>query len=95
MHANAGTVLLHTLKIPAEAVVRRIDGLAQQPLQSVPRRENLLQVLFGDHVPGAVESNALLNLDPKVASAGTAFLQGFQKLRMRYYTGTAANKIEP
>src|SRR5262249_44319864 len=41
MHDDAGAVLLHALEGMAEMVTRRIDGLAQEPLQPVPRGENL------------------------------------------------------
>src|SRR5262249_30589748 len=41
MHGDAGAVLLHALEGVAEMVTRRIDGLAQEPLQPVPRGKNL------------------------------------------------------
>ena len=46
VHPHAAAVLLDALERPAEMVVRRIDGLAQQPLQPVPRREDLPQRTF-------------------------------------------------
>src|SRR5262249_52166852 len=72
MHDDAGAVLLHALEGMAEVVTRRIDGLAQEPLQPVPGGENLRQVFLCDHAPVAVESDAFLDLDAEVAGAGAA-----------------------
>src|SRR5262249_56525602 len=63
MHDDTGAVLLHALEGMAEVVMRRVDGLAQEPLQAVPGGENLRQVFLCDHAPVTVESNALLDFD--------------------------------
>ena len=63
MHPNAGSILLEALKVPTKVVMGWIDGIAQQPLQPIPGCENLWQVFFADHVPGAVERDAFINGD--------------------------------
>src|SRR6516165_7199059 len=94
MNANARTILLDALKVPTEVVMRWIYGIAQQPLKPIPGCENLRQVLFADYVPGAVERDAFINLDSKVADASTTLLKRFQKLRMRCDTGAAAGQFD-
>ena len=49
MNAHAAAVLLDALERPAEVIVRRVDGGAEQPLQAVPRGKDLRQQpLVGD-----------------------------------------------
>jgi hypothetical protein len=72
MHDDAGAVLLHALEGVAEMVTRRIDGLAQEPLQPIPGGENLRQIFLSDDAPVAVESDAFLDFDAEVARAGAA-----------------------
>src|SRR5262249_11703062 len=37
MNANTRTILLDALKVPTEMVMGWVDGIAQQPLQPIPR----------------------------------------------------------
>src|SRR5262249_20128542 len=82
MHDDAGAVLLHALEGMAEVVTRRIDGLAQEPLQAIPGSENLRQIFLSDHASVAVESDALLDFDAEVARAGAARAKRVQQLGM-------------
>src|SRR5262249_47275156 len=94
MHDDAGAVLLHALEGMVEVVTRRIDGLAQEPLQPVPGGENLRQVFLCDHVAVAVESDAFLDLDAEVAGAGAALVKRVQQLRMGGDPGAAADQFD-
>src|SRR5262249_12953245 len=72
MHANLVAVLLDMRESVAEVVVRRIDGLAQEPLQPVPGGEDLPQRALADDPTVAVDGDALLDLDAEIARAGPA-----------------------
>ena len=75
MHAHAGAVLLDALEIPAEVVVRGVDGLAQQSLQPVPGGQDLRQAFLCDHAPGTIQRDTPLDLDAEIAGAGAAALR--------------------
>ena len=76
-------VLIDALEIPAEMIVRVIDGLAQQALQAVPGGEDLPQrPLVGDAAI-AVDRDALRHLDAKILGAGAARFQRIEQFRMR------------
>src|SRR5262245_47789036 len=94
MRDDAGAVLLHALEGMAEVVMRRVDGLAQEPLQAVPGGEDLRQVFLCDHAPVAVESNALLDFDAEVARTGAARAKRVQQLRMGGDPGAAADQLD-
>ena len=93
MHDHAGAVLLHAFEYLAEMVTACVDGFAQQPLQTVPRGQDLRQALFRDHPPGAVERDAPLHRDAEVARSGAALLQRFQQFRMCGDAGAAADQV--
>ena len=94
LHAHAALVLLDALEIPAEVIMRRIDGVAQQPLQPVPRGEDLPQrPLVGDAAV-AVDRDALGHLDAEILGAGAARLQRFEQFRMAGDAGAAADQFD-
>src|SRR5262245_65712074 len=94
MHDHARAVLLHALKGVAKMVARLIDGVAEEPLQPIPGSEDLRQVLFSDHAPIAIESDAFLDLDAEVTRARAALLKCCQQFRIRRDPRTAANAFE-
>ena len=95
VHAHAAAVLLDALERPAEMIVRRIDGLAQQPLQPVPRGQDLPQRPLAGDAALAVDRDALGHLDAELAGAGAARLQRLQQFRMRGDAGAAADQFDP
>jgi len=78
----------------AEMVVRGIDGFAQEPLQSVPRGEDLPQRTFADDASLAVDGDALLDLDAEIARAGAAFFQRLEQLGVGGDAGAAADQLD-
>ena len=94
MNAHAAAVLLDALERPAEMIARRIDGIAQQPLQAVPRGEDLPERAFVRDAALTVDGDALLHLDAEVARSSAAPLQRFQQFRMRGDAGAAADQFD-
>src|SRR5262249_42842573 len=93
LHAHPAPVLIDALEIPAEMVTRLVDGGAQQPLQSVPRGQDLPQrALVGDAAI-TVDGDTLGHLDTEVLGAGAARLQRLQEFGMAGDTGTAADQF--
>ena len=70
-----------------------LDGLPQQSLQPVPRRENLGQMLFGDNVAGEIERDPLVDRDAKVFGACAARFQRRQQFGMGRDAGAAADQF--
>src|SRR5262249_38730357 len=93
MHADLAAVLLDALEGMAEVIVRGIDGRAQQPLQPVPRGQDLLQGALADDATLPVDGDAPRNLDAEVARAGTARLQRLQQFRMGGDAGAAPDQL--
>ena len=93
-HAHAALVLVDTLEIPAEMVVRGIDGGAQQALQPVPRAEDLAQwPLLGDAAV-AVDGDALGYLDAEPLGAGAARLERVEQFGMAGDASAAADQLD-
>src|SRR5262249_2107128 len=66
----------------------------QEPLQPVPGSEDLRQVLFSDHAPVAIESDAFLDLDAEVTRSRAARLKRFQEFWMGGDPRTAADQLD-
>jgi hypothetical protein len=78
VHEHARVVLLDALEGMAEVIACLREGRPHEPLQPVPRGEDLRQILFGDHAPIAVERDAFVDLDAEITGAGAALLQRLQ-----------------
>src|SRR5262249_45475881 len=78
---HARTVLVDALEAVAEVVASLVDGLAQQPLQPIPRSQDLRQVLFADHASIAIQGDSFLDLDAEVEGARAALSKPVQQLR--------------
>ena len=94
MHAHAAAVLFDALERPAEMVVRRVDGLAQQPLQPIPGCQDLPQRALAGDAPLAIDGDPFRYLDAELAGAGAACLQHRQQFRMRGDTGAAPDQFD-
>ena len=94
MHAHAGAVLLDALEIPAEVVVRGVDGLAQQSLQPIPGGQDLRQAFLCNHVPGTVQRYTPLDLDAEIVGVGAAASKRLQQLRVRGDAGATPNQLD-
>src|SRR5215475_4541346 len=94
MHDHVRAVLLHALKGVAKMVARLIDSVAEEPLQPVPGSEDLRQVLFSDHAPVAIESDASLDLDAEVTRCRAARLKRFQEFWMGGDPRTASDQLD-
>src|SRR5882757_2245609 len=93
MDTDLPAILLDALEGAAEVIVRGIDGLAQQPLQPVPRGQDLPQWAFADHPSLAIDGDALRYLDAEIARAGAAALQRLQQFGVGGDAGAAADEL--
>ena len=74
--------------------MRRIDGVAHEPLQAIPGSQDLRQVLFSQHAAMTIERDTFLDFDAEVAGTGTALFQRFEELRMGSDAGAAADELD-
>src|SRR5262249_45821604 len=72
MRNHARAVLVDALETVAEVIASLVDGLAQQPLQPIPRSQDLRQGLFSDHPPIAIQGDSFLDLAAQVEGARAA-----------------------
>ena len=94
LHAHAAFVLVDALEIPAEVIVRGIDGRPQQALQLVPRGHDLPKwPLLGDAAQ-TVERDALGDLDAEILGAGAGCFERVQQFGMCRDAGAAADQLD-
>src|SRR6478752_7364957 len=92
--AGARSASFGALEIPAEVVIGRVDGGAQQPLQPVPRGEDLPQgPLVGDAAV-AVDGDALGHLDAEIVGAGAARRERVKQFGMTGDAGAAPDQFD-
>ena len=66
VNANAAAVLPHSLERSAEMIMRGIDGRTQQPLQTIPRGQDLAQRPFRGDAALLVDGEPLRHFDAEV-----------------------------
>ena len=94
VNANAAAVLLHSLERPAEMIMRGIDGRAQQPLQTIPRGQDLAQWPLRGDAALPVDGEPFLYFDAEVVCSGAAALQRLQQFRVGRNAGAAADELD-
>ena len=91
VHEHARAILLDALEGVAEVIACLRDRRPHEPLQPVPRGEDLRQMLFRDHPAIAVKRDAFVHLDAKITGPGAALLQRLQQFGVGGDAGAAAD----
>src|SRR4249919_1936004 len=94
LHAYAAFVLVDTLEIPAEMVVRLVDGRAQEALQTIPRGQHLPQRPLIRDAALAVDGDALGHLDAEHLGPRAACFQRLHELGVPGDAGAAADQLD-
>src|SRR4029078_5782685 len=93
-HANAALILLDALKIPAEVIVRLVDGRAQEALQAVPGGQDLRQRPFICNAAFAVDGDAFWHFDANHFGPGAARFQRLEQLGVPGDAGAATDQLD-
>ena len=94
LDAHAALVLVDALEIPAEMIVRFVDGRAQEALQAVPGGQDLPQRPLIRDAAVAVDGDALGHLDAEHFGSGAARLQRLHELGVSGDAGAAPDQFD-
>ena len=92
-HAHLAAVLIDALEGATEVIALGRDRLAQQALEPVPGRQDLLERALADDAPLGVDGDAPVDGDAEVARARSAQLERLQQFRVAGDAGAAADEL--